>query len=67
MVLAETTAVFWFRVFSFVPVGHIWKSDLEQRKKHDFFGVKWNFSKIRIEHVMLKFLAQLKISEKSDQ
>ena len=39
-----------------VPVGHIWKFELEQRKRHDF-GVKWNFSKIRIEHVMLKFLA----------
>ena len=39
-----------------VPVGHIWKFDLGQRKKHDF-GVKWNFSKIRFEHVMLKFLA----------
>ena len=35
---------------------HIWKFDLEQRKRHDF-GVKWNFSKIRIEHVMLRFLA----------
>ena len=40
----------------YVPVGHIWKFDLEQRKRYDF-GVKWIFSKIRIEHVMLKFLA----------
>ena len=39
-----------------MPVGHIWKFDLEQRKRHDF-GVKWNLSKIRIEHVMLRFLA----------
>ena len=37
-----------------MPVSHIWKFDFEQRKKHDL-GVKWNFSKIRIEHV--KFLA----------
>ena len=40
----------------YVPVGHIWKFDLEQCEWHDF-GVKWNFSKIRIGHVMLKFLA----------
>ena len=39
-----------------MPVGHIWKFDLEQRKRYDF-GVKWKFSKIRIEHVILKFLA----------
>ena len=25
-----------------VPVGHIWKFDLEQYKQRDF-GVKWNF------------------------
>ena len=42
-----------------MPVGHIWKFDLEQRKKNDF-GVKCNFSKIRNEHVMLKFLAATK-------
>ena len=53
-----------------MPVGHIWKFDLEQRKKHGF-GVKWNFSKTRIEHVMLKFLAttekiRKKISEESN-
>ena len=29
----------------YVPVGHIWKFDLKQRKRHDF-GVKWNFSKL---------------------
>ena len=37
-------------------VGHIWKFDLEQHKKHDF-GVKGNLSKIRIGHVMLMFFA----------
>ena len=40
----------------YVPVGHIWKSDLEQYEQRNF-GVKWNFSKIRIEPVMLNFLA----------
>ena len=39
-----------------VPVGPIWNFDHEQRKKHDF-GVKRNFRKIRIGHVMLEFLA----------
>ena len=39
-----------------VPVGLIWKLDLEQRKRRDFV-LNLNFSKIRIEHVMLKFLA----------
>ena len=39
-----------------VPVSHIWKFDLEPREKHDF-GMKWNFSKIRIGHVILNFLA----------
>ena len=39
-----------------VPVGHICKFDLEQYEQRDF-GVIWNFSKIRIEHVMLNFLA----------
>ena len=39
-----------------MPVGHIWKFDLEQRLVL-IFG--WNdvFSKIIIESVMLKFLA----------
>ena len=37
-------------------VGHIWKFDLERYEQRDF-GVKWIFSKIRIEHVMLNFLA----------
>ena len=39
-----------------MPVGHILKFDFEQREKHDF-GMKWNFSKTRIGHVMLNFLA----------
>ena len=39
-----------------VPVGHIWKFDLVQHEQRDF-GVKWCFSKIRIEHVILNFLA----------
>ena len=36
--------------FSSVSVGHIWKFDLEQYEQR-IFGVKWNFSKIRIEPV----------------
>ena len=39
-----------------MPVGHIWKFDLEKYEKRNF-GVKCNFSKIRIEPVMLNFLA----------
>ena len=39
-----------------MPVGHIWKFDFEKTFSLDF-GVKCNFSKIRVEHVMLKFLA----------
>ena len=39
-----------------MPVGHIWKSDIEKAFSPDF-EVKSNFSKIRIEHIMLKFLA----------
>ena len=39
-----------------MPVGHIWKFDLEKAFSLDF-GEKRNFSKIRIVHVMLKFLA----------
>ena len=39
-----------------MPVGHIWKFDLEKTFSLDF-GRKCNFSKIRIEHVILKFLA----------
>ena len=40
-----------------VPVGHIWKFDLEEYEQRNF-GVKCNFSKIRIEPVMLNFLAK---------
>ena len=41
-----------------MPVGHIWKIDLEQcGEKHDF-AVKMKFSKIRIAHVILNFLAK---------
>ena len=50
-----------------VPVGHIWKFDLEE---HDIrgFGMKLNFSKIRIEPVMLSFLATTeKIKKKSER
>ena len=39
-----------------MPVGHIWKFDLEKLFALDF-GVKFNFSKIRIDRVMLMFLA----------
>ena len=42
-----------------VPVGHIWTFDLEQYEQRNF-GVKCNFSKIRIEPVMLNFLATTK-------
>ena len=40
-----------------MPVGHIWKFDLEECKLRNF-GRKFNFSKIRIEPVMLNFLAK---------
>ena len=39
-----------------VPVGHIWKFDLEEYEIRGF-GMKFNFSKIRIEPFMLCFLA----------
>ena len=39
-----------------MPVGHIWKFDLEKMFILDV-GVKCNISKIRIEHVMPKFRA----------
>ena len=39
-----------------MPVGHIWKFDLEEYEIRSF-GMKFNFSKIRIEPVMLNFLA----------
>ena len=37
-----------------MPVGHIWKFDLEKLFS-PIFGLKSNFSKSRIEHVMLNF------------
>ena len=40
----------------YVPVGHIWKFDLEGHKIRDF-RVKFYFSKFRMEPVMLSFLA----------
>ena len=40
-----------------MPVGHIWKFDLEEYELRNF-GMKFNFSKIRIEPVMLNFLAK---------
>ena len=40
-----------------VPVGHTWKLDLDEYKLRNF-GMKINFSKIRIEPVMLNFLAK---------
>ena len=40
-----------------MPVGHIWKFDLEGYELRNF-GRKFNFSKIRIEPVMLNFLAR---------
>ena len=39
-----------------VPVDHIWKFDLEEHKIRGF-GMKFSFSKIRMEPVMLSFLA----------
>ena len=44
------------RSITSVPVGHIWKFDLEKTFSLGF-GMKGNFSKIRTEHTMLKFLA----------
>ena len=40
-----------------MPVGHIWKFDLEEYELRNF-GRKNNFSKFRIEPVMLNFLAK---------
>ena len=39
-----------------MPVGHIWKFDLEEYEIRGL-GMKFNFLKIRIEPVMLSFLA----------
>ena len=52
----------------FVPVGHIWKFDLERSKKKTFnFGVKFNFSKFRMEPVMHDFLAITENQKKRSQ
>ena len=45
-----------------VPVGHIWKLDLEQRKKRDFVW-NLNFSKLELCMSCSSFSQQLKISE----
>ena len=42
-----------------MPVVYIWKFDLEQYESRNF-GRKFDFSKIRIEPVMLNFLAETK-------
>ena len=42
---------------SYVPVGHIWKFDLEGYKLRNF-GMKFKFSKNRNEPVMHNFLAK---------
>ena len=47
-----------------VPVGHIWKFDLERSKKTLDFGVKFNFSKFRMEPVMHDFLARTENQKK---
>ena len=43
----------------YVPVGHMCKFFHEQYEQRNF-GVKWNFSKIRIDPVMLIFLTTFK-------
>ena len=40
-----------------MPIGHIWKFDIELNVKRYFLVRKSNFSNIRIETIMLKFLA----------
>ena len=39
-----------------MPVGHVWKFDLEEHEKQGV-GMKFNFSKIRMEYFMLNFIA----------
>ena len=50
-----------------VPVGHIWKFDLERSKKTLDFGVKFNFSKFRMEPVMHDFLARTENQKKKSE
>ena len=40
-----------------MPVGRIWKFALEEHEIRGF-GVEFNFSKIRMDPVMLSFLAK---------
>ena len=49
-----------------VPVGHIWKFDLEEYKLRNFW-IKFIFSKYRIEPVMLNFLAKTENLKRQDQ
>ena len=49
-----------------MPVGHIWKFDLKEHKTRNFGG-KFNFSKFRMEPVMLNFLATTEKIRKKDQ
>ena len=49
-----------------MPVGHIWKFDLEEYELRNF-GRKFNFSKFRIEPSCSTFSRKLKISEIEDQ
>ena len=49
-----------------MPVGNIWKFDLEKTFSLDF-AVKCNFSKIRFEHVILNFIATTENMRKKDQ
>ena len=49
-----------------MPVGHIWKFDLELNVNLDF-GEKSNFSNNQIEPVMLKFLATTQNTRKIEQ
>ena len=51
----------------YVPVGHIWKFDLERSKKTLDFGVKFNFSKFRMEPVMHDFLARTENQKKRSE
>ena len=46
-----------------MPVGHNWKFDLEKTFSLDF-GVQFNISIIRIEHVMHKFIAAIENTRK---
>ena len=49
-----------------MPVGHIWKFDLDEYEIRGF-GMKFNFSKIRIEPVMLSFVATTENKNKKSE